>query len=73
ELRKRGFSVQWRSWGLLVKTRSGYEFDVNGPLLIYDREFHEFSRKIHRNLYLPSVEDLIVTSSWLTVAGTTRT
>ena len=61
ELRKRGFSVQWRSWGLLVKTRSGYEFDVNGPLLIYDKEFHEFSRKIHRNLYLPSVEDLIVT------------
>ncbi|WXG42363.1 MAG: DUF6036 family nucleotidyltransferase [Candidatus Freyarchaeum deiterrae] len=60
-LRKRGFNVQWRSWGLLVKTSSGYEIDVNGPLLIYDDEFHTLSKQIHRNLYLPSIEDLIVT------------
>mgnify|MGYP005840438141 CR=1 FL=1 len=44
-----------------VKTSSGYGIDVNGPLLIYDREFHEHSKRIHSNLYLPSLEDLIVT------------
>jgi hypothetical protein len=60
-LRKRGFNVQWRVWGLLVKTSGGYEIDVNGPLLIYDKEFHAFSKQIYGNLYLPSLEDLIVT------------
>lgn len=61
ELRLRGLNVQWRSWGLLIKTSSGYEIDVNAPLLIYDSEFHESSKHIYKNLYLPSIEDLIVT------------
>ena len=61
ELRKRGFTVQWRSWGLLVKSKHGMEIDLNTPMLLLDEEFHRRARKVHRNLYLPSLEDLIVT------------
>jgi len=61
ELRKRGFIVQWRSWGLLVRSKEGLEIDLNTPMLILDDEFHRRSRRIYKNLYLPSVEDLIVT------------
>ncbi|WP_457753564.1 DUF6036 family nucleotidyltransferase [Thermococcus sp.] len=60
-LREKGFLVQWRSWGLLVKSRSGLEIDLNTPMLILDEEFQERAIQIWRNLYLPSVEDLIVT------------
>jgi len=61
ELRKRGFTVQWRSWGLLVKTKSGIEIDINTPMLLLDKEFESRATKIAENLYLPSLEDLIVT------------
>ncbi len=60
-LRKAGFTVQWRSWGLLVRSKSGLEIDLNTPMLILDEEFEKRSMKIERNLYLPSLEDLIVT------------
>ena len=61
KLRKRGFMVQWRSWGLLVKSKRGLEIDLNTPMLLLDEEFQERARRVYRNLYLPSLEDLIVT------------
>ncbi len=61
ELRKRGFMVQWRSWGLLVKSKRGLEIDLNTPMLLLDKEFQRRARRVYRNLYLPSLEDLIVT------------
>lgn len=45
ELRGRGFDVQWRSWGLSIKTPSSSRIDVNVPLIIYDNEFREHSKK----------------------------
>ncbi|MGQ9721078.1 MAG: DUF6036 family nucleotidyltransferase [Candidatus Jordarchaeum sp.] len=61
ELRRKGFDVQWRSFGLSIKTSSSNRIDVNVPLIIYDSEFKKHSKKIRDNLYLPSIEDLIVT------------
>lgn len=61
KLREKGFLVQWRSWGLLVKSKSGLEIDLNTPMLILDEEFQKRAIRIWGNLYLPSVEDLIVT------------
>ncbi|MFA4700352.1 nucleotidyltransferase [Pyrococcus kukulkanii] len=62
ELRKKGFNVQWRAWGLLVRDKeTGLEIDINTPMLILDEEFERRSKAIARNLYLPSLEDLIVT------------
>ncbi len=64
ELRKRGgFTVQWRSWGgLLVKSKNGgVEIDLNTPMLLLDEEFEKRATNITDNLYLPSIEDLIVT------------
>ncbi len=60
-LRNKGFTVQWRSWGLLVKGKGGLEVDLNTPMLLFDEEFHERATRVYRNLYLPSIEDLIVT------------
>ncbi|MEX2725344.1 MAG: hypothetical protein Q6367_015750, partial [Candidatus Freyarchaeota archaeon] len=45
ELRGRGFDVQWRSWGLSIKTPSSSRIDVNVPLIIYDNDFREHSKK----------------------------
>ncbi len=61
ELRKRGFMVQWRSWGLLVKSKRGLEIDLNTPMLLLDEEFQGRARRVYRNLYIPSLEDLIIT------------
>jgi hypothetical protein len=58
ELRSRGFKVQWRKWGLLVE--DDIHVDINYAPLTLDEEFIMRSKKIADNLYLPSLEDIII-------------
>ncbi len=58
ELRKAGFKVQWRKWGFLVE--NGVHVDINYAPLTLDEEFKARSMKIGENIFLPSIEDIIV-------------
>ena len=58
ELRAMGFKVQWRKLGLLVK--DDIHVDINYAPLILDEEFVARSRLIAENMYLPSLEDLVI-------------
>jgi len=58
EFRKRGFSVQWRKWGLLVE-KNKVHIDINYAPLTLDQEFEERS-KVIQGLALPSLEDLVL-------------
>ena len=58
ELRFQGFKVQWRKWGFLVE--NDVHIDINYAPLTFDSEFTERSRKIIENIFLPSIEDIII-------------
>ncbi len=58
ELRSRGFRVQWRKWGFLVEDDT--HIDINYAPLTLDQEFIERSKIISKNLWLPSLEDLVI-------------
>lgn len=58
ELRSRGFKVQWRKWGFLVE--DDVNVDINYAPLTLDEEFANKSRRIAENIFLPSLEDIIV-------------
>ena len=58
ELRSRGFKVQWRKWGFLVE--NDIHVDINYAPLTLDEEFVHRSRRLAENLFLPSLEDIIV-------------
>jgi len=58
ELRSRGFKVQWRKWGLLVE--DDIHVDINYAPLTLDEEFVRRSRRLVENIYLPSLEDIVV-------------
>ena len=57
-LRNRGFKVQWRKWGFLVD--NDIHVDINYAPITLDHEFIERSRRIYENLFVPSLEDLII-------------
>ncbi len=56
-LRREGFRVQWRKWGLLVEGE--VHVDVNYAPLIVDEEFRARAREAG-GLLVPSLEDIIV-------------
>ena len=58
ELRSRGFKVQWRKWGFLVEDDA--HIDINYAPLTLDQEFIKRSKNISKNLWLPSLEDLVI-------------
>ena len=58
ELRYRGFKVQWRKWELLVE--NDIHIDINYTPLTLDEEFINRSRRLAENIFLPSLEDVIV-------------
>ncbi len=58
ELRSRGFKVQWRKWGLLVE--DDIHVDINYAPLTLDEEFARRSRRLRENVYLPSLEDIVI-------------
>ena len=58
ELRSRGFKVQWRKWGLLVE--DDIHVDINYAPLTLDEEFIRRSRRLAENIFLPSLEDIVV-------------
>ncbi|MEM4971900.1 MAG: DUF6036 family nucleotidyltransferase [Sulfolobales archaeon] len=58
ELRSRGFKVQWRKWGFLVE--DDVHVDINYAPLTLDEEFANRCRRIAENIFLPSLEDIIV-------------
>ncbi len=57
-LRSKGFKVQWRKWGLLVE--DDIHVDINYAPLILDEEWIKRSKDICDNVYLPSLEDLVI-------------
>jgi len=57
-LRSRGFKVQWRKWGFLVE--NDIHIDINYSPLIMDEEFKARSHRVADNLFLPSIEDIVV-------------
>lgn len=57
-LRAHGFKVQWRKWGMLVE--NDIHIDINYAPLIFDEEFLARSKPLADNIYLPSLEDIIV-------------
>ncbi len=57
-LRSMGFKVQWRKWGFSIE--NGIHVDINYAPLILDKEFIKRSKKISENIYLPSIEDIII-------------
>lgn len=57
-LRRSGYSVQWRKWGLLVEKGEAH-IDINYAPLILDDEFKVRARIIG-GYRVPSLEDLVV-------------
>ncbi len=58
ELRSRGFKVQWRKWGFLVE--NDVHVDINYAPLTMDEEFVARSRRLVDNVFLPSLEDIVI-------------
>ena len=57
-LRSKGFKIQWRKWGLVVE--DDIHVDINYAPLILDEEWIKRSKAVCNNVYLPSLEDLII-------------
>ncbi len=58
EFRKRGINVQWRKWGIRLES-SEFHVNIYNIPLTFDEEF--LRRCIStNNVYLPSLEDLII-------------
>ena len=57
-LRSKGFKIQWRKWGLVVE--DDIHVDINYAPLILDEEWIKRSKAICGNVYLPSLEDLVL-------------
>ncbi len=57
-LRNAGFNVQWRSWGLAVD--DSIHVDINYAPLTLDEEFERRAKKVWKNVFLPSLEDLVI-------------
>ncbi len=57
-LRKSGYKVQWRKWGLLLE--NDIHVDINYAPLTLDEEFIKRSIRIGVNLRVPSLEDLVI-------------
>ncbi len=47
--------------GPACEVKRGLEIDLNTPMLLLDEEFQGRARRVYRNLYIPSLEDLIIT------------
>jgi len=58
DLRKRGFIIQWRTWGLIAK-KDGERIDISLTPITFDEQFLKRA-KTTKGLIIPSIEDLIV-------------